>query len=114
MKDYATFVREVRAAYVAEGYDEAQLEPHLAEWYEAYQLDESEREERAAEAAREAYRQANPGCAEDGQGCDWTCEAGYRDFPDQLPNPGCLTHQRQERARWDRLAAAPRSEVAPW
>lgn len=111
MKDYATFVREARADHVAHGGDADQLEPHLAEWYEAYKLDEADREERAAEAARKAHWEANPGCAEDGQACDWTCEAGYRDFPDQAPAPGCLTHQRQERARWNAL---PAPEVAPW
>lgn len=102
MKDYATFITEVRAAHVADGFDADQLEPHLAEWYEAYRLDYIEREDRANESARKAHREANPGCAEDGQECDGTCEPGYRDFPDQQPNPGCLAHRRF--VTWQRAA----------
>lgn len=115
MKDYATFVREARAAHVAEGGHEDQLEPHLAEWYEAYKMDEQEREERQREADRKAYLEANPGCAPDGQSCDWTCEMGYRDFPDQQPNPGCDTARREERERWAAWDKQRREdEVAPW
>ena len=94
MKSYATFIAEARAAHVADGFDADQLEPHLAEWYEAYKLDEQEREERQREADRKAHREANPGCGPDGQECDGTCEPGYRDFPDSIPNPGCLAHRR--------------------
>lgn len=36
-----------------------------------------------------------PGCAPDG-GCDGTCEPGYRDFPDQAPNPGCAAIRRED------------------
>lgn len=113
MKDYATFIRDAREAHVAEGGHEDQLEPHLVEWYEAYVLDEQDREERAAEAARQAHIEANPGCAPDGQSCDWTCEAGYRDFVECAPNPGCLTHRRADAAHWARLREAQADDSVP-